>query len=77
MTQDENIADNNGLRQSYLAYQRYIRKQGPEQAIHGLEKFTSDQLFFISYALVSELFYRLYICYCQSLSLTTYIPLNK
>jgi predicted metalloendopeptidase len=49
-TQGENIADNGGVRESFRAYSYYVAANGGEQLLPGLEKFTPEQLFFISYA---------------------------
>ncbi|KAJ9587776.1 hypothetical protein L9F63_018802 [Diploptera punctata] len=46
----ENIADNGGVRQSYMAYQKHKSRQGPEPKLPGLEQYTHEQLFFISFA---------------------------
>lgn len=49
-TQGENIADNGGLREAYLAYQRYVQRNGVEPRLPGLEEFSSNQIFFIGNA---------------------------
>lgn len=50
----ENIADNGGLRAAWVAYQRRVKKDGRGHTLSlpGLQHFTSDQLFFISFAKV-------------------------
>ncbi|XP_050538389.1 endothelin-converting enzyme 1-like isoform X2 [Daktulosphaira vitifoliae] len=50
LTLDENIADILGLKQAYFAYQRYVKAEGKEPRLPGLEKYTNEQLFFIGYA---------------------------
>ena len=48
--QGENIADNGGLREAYLAYQRYVSRYGEEPYLPGLEQYTPNQLFFLGNA---------------------------
>ncbi|XP_060778990.1 neprilysin-like isoform X1 [Neoarius graeffei] len=50
-TLGENIADNGGIRQSYQAYQNYIKKHGKEAPLPGLE-LNHEQLFFLNFAQV-------------------------
>ena len=48
-TLGENIADNGGLREAFKAWNS-SRKDKVEEKLEGLDQFTEDQLFFISYA---------------------------
>ncbi|XP_062861037.1 neprilysin-like [Trichomycterus rosablanca] len=50
-TLGENIADNGGIRQSFQAYQNYVRKNGREAPLPGLD-LNHDQLFFLNFAQV-------------------------
>ncbi|CAG2166950.1 unnamed protein product [Oppiella nova] len=52
LNKSENIADNGGIREAYRALKEYqIRKPGEFQRLPGvMEKFTEEQLFFISFA---------------------------
>ncbi|KAM4743386.1 endothelin-converting enzyme-like 1 isoform 2-T3 [Anableps anableps] len=49
LTLGENIADMGGLKLSYYAYQKWVKKNGPESPLPDL-KYTHEQLFFIAFA---------------------------
>ena len=56
-TLGENIADNGGLRESYRAYQNFIINENGgkvEPKLPGLQEYSNEQLFFISFAQVCE-----------------------
>ncbi|VDM99379.1 unnamed protein product [Thelazia callipaeda] len=51
LTLGENIADNGGIKQSYQAYQEFISQSNQsEPVLPGMLDYTSDQIFFLSYA---------------------------
>jgi predicted metalloendopeptidase len=50
LTLGENIADNGGLREAFIAYQKFVEENGIEQRLPGLEQFEPEQLFFMGYA---------------------------
>lgn len=49
LTLGENIADAGGLRASFMAWKRR-EEETPTQVLPGLENFSKEQLFFISYS---------------------------
>ena len=51
-TQGENMADNGGMRQAFLAYKKYVADNGPDQHLPGLQQFSPEQLFFLGFATV-------------------------
>lgn len=46
----ENIADNGGIREAFLGYRRYTARHGAEPALPGLNQYSHEQLFFLSFA---------------------------
>jgi predicted metalloendopeptidase len=51
-TQGENMADNGGMRQAFVAYKKYVADNGPDQRLPGLQQFSPEQLFFLGFATV-------------------------
>ncbi|XGW09237.1 hypothetical protein V3C99_011498 [Haemonchus contortus] len=50
LTQGENIADNGGVKEALMAYQKYVATEGEEARLPGLQHYTNTQIFFLSYA---------------------------
>ncbi|KAL1131468.1 hypothetical protein AAG570_011085, partial [Ranatra chinensis] len=50
LTLGENLADNGGLREALMAYRTYVGANGKEPGLPGLQNYTHEQLFFLSFA---------------------------
>lgn len=50
---NRNIADNGGVKEAFAAYRERVKNHGDSQLLPDLD-YTSDQLFFLSYAKVSD-----------------------
>jgi len=50
LTVKENMADFLGISFAFKAYQNYVALNGVESRLPGLEQFSPEQIFFISYA---------------------------
>ncbi|CAG2108774.1 unnamed protein product [Medioppia subpectinata] len=49
-TLGENIADNGGMRESYRAFEAYVKKHGEPQRLPHVTEYTGQQLYFLSHA---------------------------
>ncbi|PSN41920.1 hypothetical protein C0J52_06812 [Blattella germanica] len=49
-SEGENIADNGGIRHAYKAYKNFKDRNGEEPRLPGLEEYSNEQLFFLSFA---------------------------
>lgn len=47
------MSDNHGLQQAFYAYKMHVAKHGKEKKLPFFDRFTHEQLFFISYGNVS------------------------
>uniref|UniRef100_A0A4D5R8Y8 Neprilysin n=1 Tax=Scolopendra viridis TaxID=118503 RepID=A0A4D5R8Y8_SCOVI len=52
LTLGENIADNGGIKSAYKAYKEWIKNNGEEPRLPGLEKFSMEKLFFLGFGQV-------------------------
>lgn len=49
ITLSENIADNGGVKEAFMAYQKWVNRHGAEKRLPGLN-LSGEQLFFVNYA---------------------------
>ncbi|XP_045472073.1 neprilysin-2-like [Harmonia axyridis] len=49
-SQGENIADNGGIKQAYLAYVDWLSENGPDKSLPGLSSYSDQQMFWIASA---------------------------
>ncbi|UJR21017.1 hypothetical protein I4U23_024117 [Adineta vaga] len=50
LTQDENIADNGGLKEAFYAYQKWMRtNENMDKKLPGLSKYSAEQMFFLNF----------------------------